>query len=39
MDVKLGMVVYIITLHVHVHFQVSITLYCENMPDFVIFLQ
>ena len=36
MDLKLGMLVYIITQHVHVHLQVSITLYNENMADFVI---
>ena len=35
-DLKLGMVVYIITQHVHVHFQVSIALHCENILDFVI---
>ena len=35
-DLKLGMLVYIITQHVHVHFQVSIVLYCENILDFVI---
>ena len=36
-DLKLGMLVYIITQHVHVHFQVSIALHCENILDFVIF--
>ena len=35
-DLKLGMLVYIITQHVHVHFQVSIALHCENMLNFVI---
>ena len=35
-DLKLGMLVYIITQHVHVHFQVSIALHCENILDFVI---
>ena len=33
-DLKLGMLVYIITQHVlHVHFQVSIALHCENILD------
>ena len=36
-DLKIGMLVYIITQHVHVHFQVSIALHCENILDFVIF--
>ena len=35
-DLKLVMLVYIITQHVHVHFQVSIALHCENILDFVI---
>ena len=35
-DLKLGMLVYIITQHVHVHLQVSITLHNENIADFVI---
>ena len=35
-DLKLGMFVYIITQHVHVHFQVSIALHCENILVFVI---
>ena len=35
-DLKLGKLVYIITLHVHVRFQVSIALHCENILDFVI---
>ena len=35
-DLKLGKFVYIITQHVHVHFQVSIALHCENILDFVI---
>ena len=35
-DLKLGMFVYIITQHVHVHFQVSIALHCENILNFVI---
>ena len=35
-NLKLGMLVYIITQHVHVHFQVSIVLHCENILDFVI---
>ena len=35
-DLKLGMLVYIINQHVHVHLQVSITLHNENMADFVI---
>ena len=35
-DLKLGMLVYIITQHVHVHLQVSIPLHNENMADFVI---
>ena len=35
-DLKLCMLVYIITQHVHVHFQVSIALHCENILDFVI---
>ena len=35
-DLKLGMLVYIITQHVHVHFQVSIALHCENILNFVI---
>ena len=30
-DLKLGMLVYIVTQHVHVHFQVSIALHCENI--------
>ena len=36
LDLKLGMLVYIITKHVHVHFQVTIALHCENILDFVI---
>ena len=36
-DLKLGMLVYIIIQHAHVHSQVSITLHCENILDFVIF--
>ena len=35
-NLKLGMFVYIIAQHVHVHFQVSIALHCENILDFVI---
>ena len=35
-DLKLGMLVHIITQHVHVHFQVAIVLHYENMADFVI---
>ena len=35
-DLKFGMLVYIITQHVHVHFQVSIALHYENILDFVI---
>ena len=35
-DLKLGMLVYIIIEHVHVHLQVSITLHNENMADVVI---
>ena len=35
-DLKLGMLVYIITQHVHVYFQVSIALHCENILHFVI---
>ena len=35
-DLKLGMLVYIIIEHVHVHLQVSITLHNENMGDVVI---
>ena len=35
-DLKLGKLVYIITQHVQVHFQVSIALHCENILDFVI---
>ena len=37
MDLKLGMLVYVITQRVHVHFQVSTALHCENILDFVIF--
>ena len=37
-DLKLGMHVYIITQHVHVHFQVSIALHCENILDFCDFV-
>ena len=37
-DLKLGMLVYIITQHVHVHFQVSIALHCENILDFCDFV-
>ena len=36
-DLKLGMLVYIITQHAHVHSQISIALHCENILDFVIF--
>ena len=36
MDLKLGMLVYIITQHVYVHLQVSATSHNENMADFVI---
>ena len=36
MDLQLGMLVYIITQHLHVQLQVSITLHNENMADFVI---
>ena len=35
-DLKLGMLVYIVTQHVHVHFQVSIALHYENILNFVI---
>ena len=35
MDLKLGM--HVITQHVDVHFQVSITLHCENILNFVTF--
>ena len=35
-DLELGKLVYIITQHVPVHFQVSIALHCENILDFVI---
>ena len=35
-DFKLGMIVDIITQHLHVHLQVSITLHNENMADFVV---
>ena len=34
-DLKLLMLVHIITQHVHVHFQVSIASHNENMADFV----
>ena len=37
-DLKLGKLVYIITQHVHVHFQVSIALHYENILDFVMIL-
>ena len=33
-DLKLGKLVYIITQHVHVHFQVSIAVHCENILAF-----
>ena len=36
MDLKLGMLVYIVTQHVHVHFKVSSALHCENILNFVI---
>ena len=36
LDLKHGVLVYIITKHVHEHFQVSIALHYENMADFVI---
>ena len=35
MNLKLGMLVHIITQYVHVHLQVSITLHNENMANFV----
>ena len=37
MDLKLGMLVYIITQHILVHFQVPIAWNYENMADFVNF--
>ena len=37
MDLKLGMLMHIITQHVDVHFQVSIALHCENILNFVTF--
>ena len=39
MYLKLGMLVFIITQHVHVHFQVSIALHSENILNFCDFLQ
>ena len=36
MDLKLGMLVYIITQHVYVHLQASITSHNEKKADFVI---
>ena len=37
MDLKLGMLVYIITQHILVHFEVPIAWNYEIMADFVIF--